>query len=329
MGVLVTFALLVELAMFLADAERRREAGSRPLARHARVLGEVLVDGALVAASFYAAYVIVIEGNGTVWERTCLRGLAARSCSRHATSACSPSVSTVRRRPRAGLREALLVVVSVAASSLVAYVAVRWWVELGEFPRRVFAVDAVLCAVLLVAGRFGERALVAADPDRPLAARCAPEPDQGARPVTAIAAPVTPAARWERLLAGDPTRGPLLRRRSPVRLAGLATPDALALQRRDRVHADRAVDRGDRVSPRDGASRSGAQAPTRGCRRRSGGSRTLPPSYEAIKTAQALVMSLVVVPAYLLARTMVERSVGAARRGRSGGHAGVRRTRRC
>ena len=36
---------------------------------HWRRLVEVLVDGALVTAAFYAAYLVVVEGNGTINQR--------------------------------------------------------------------------------------------------------------------------------------------------------------------------------------------------------------------------------------------------------------------
>ena len=51
----MTFALLVQFGSFLADVDRTRTGPAR-LYLYTRRLAEVVVDGALIAASFLAAY---------------------------------------------------------------------------------------------------------------------------------------------------------------------------------------------------------------------------------------------------------------------------------
>ena len=74
-GVLVTFALLVQFAGFLAAEGAPREvvmpAGGplRTLILHRRRLIEAIVDFALITASFLAAYLLVVKGSGTANQR--------------------------------------------------------------------------------------------------------------------------------------------------------------------------------------------------------------------------------------------------------------------
>ncbi len=66
-GVLVTFALLLQFATFLSGtAATPDESG---LSSRTRLLVDTLVDGALSVAALYAAYVVVVEGDGTPWQR--------------------------------------------------------------------------------------------------------------------------------------------------------------------------------------------------------------------------------------------------------------------
>ena len=77
-GVLVTFVLLVQFGSFLSDLEERSRRGVegpepslwRALVFDPRRLVEVFVDFVLICASFLAAYVLAVDGRGTVYERS-------------------------------------------------------------------------------------------------------------------------------------------------------------------------------------------------------------------------------------------------------------------
>ncbi len=164
-GVLITFALLVQFAGFLVDLERGKADGNVPggwmirtIVLHRRRLLEVLIDFALVSAAFYGAYVLAVNGNGTPYER-------------HVFTVALPVVLVVRYLAFivlglyqgiwrfAGSREAASIVVGVAVSEVVAFGIVVGTTPLGDFPLTVFVIDALLCTVLVGASRFGERAL--------------------------------------------------------------------------------------------------------------------------------------------------------------------------
>jgi UDP-GlcNAc:undecaprenyl-phosphate/decaprenyl-phosphate GlcNAc-1-phosphate transferase len=164
-GVLVTFVLLVQFAGFLVDIDREpvedvvpRAWMLRTIVLHRRRLLEVLLDFCLVSLSFYAAYVLVISGNGTHYQR-------------HVFTVALPVVLVVRYLAFiplglyqgvwrfAGSREAAGIVIGVAVSGAVALAIVVATTTLGAFPARVFVVDALLCTMLIGASRFGERAL--------------------------------------------------------------------------------------------------------------------------------------------------------------------------
>ena len=74
-GVVLTFALLVQFASFLADVDRRPVAARRAVgltevfAVHWRRLVEVMVDFVLIARSFVAAYVISSAGRASTSQR--------------------------------------------------------------------------------------------------------------------------------------------------------------------------------------------------------------------------------------------------------------------
>ena len=69
LGVLLTFALLVQFASFLSDIDRDAPPATSFLAVHRRRLVEVLVDFALICAAFLAAYLLSVDGKGTVNQR--------------------------------------------------------------------------------------------------------------------------------------------------------------------------------------------------------------------------------------------------------------------
>lgn len=154
-GVLVTFALLLQFAAFLsAVAAAPGESG---LSSRTSLLVDTLVDGALTIASFYAAYVIVIEGNGTPTQRHIfIWALPAVLFSRYvalfAFGLYRPDRSNAKRGTLARLAAAIVL------SELAAYFFVTNTQTLRDFPATIFLLDAAICFVLLVVGRFAERA---------------------------------------------------------------------------------------------------------------------------------------------------------------------------
>jgi UDP-GlcNAc:undecaprenyl-phosphate GlcNAc-1-phosphate transferase len=77
-GVLVTFVILVQFGSFLSDLEERSRRGIegpepslwRALVFEPRRLVEVFADFVIICASFLAAYVLAVDGTGTVYERS-------------------------------------------------------------------------------------------------------------------------------------------------------------------------------------------------------------------------------------------------------------------
>ena len=157
-GVLVTFALLVQFASFLSDVDReRRPAGASFLALHRRRFAEVVVDFALISASFLAAYLLRVDGDGTITQRFIFTSalpilLAARY------SAFIPFGLYRGVWRYAGARDAASVVGAVVVSEFVAFGVVAAIRDLGDFPKSVFVIDALICVVLIGASRFWERA---------------------------------------------------------------------------------------------------------------------------------------------------------------------------
>ena len=160
LGVLFTFALLVQFGSFLADVDRGT--ARRPLYLYTRRIAEVLVDGAIIAAAFLAAYLLRFDGIGTPNQRHYfLLTLPILLFCRFAALLLFGMYAGVWRYAsvRDALRASSAVVVSeVAALGLV----VLTQGPLGDFSRNVFVIDAVFCSVALAASRFAERALVSA-----------------------------------------------------------------------------------------------------------------------------------------------------------------------
>jgi UDP-GlcNAc:undecaprenyl-phosphate GlcNAc-1-phosphate transferase len=164
-GVLLTFALLVQFASFLVDLERGEVAedatGRRPLRsvllQRQRLL-EALVDFALVTASFYAAFRLGVQGNGTPYERHVFTvALPLILVARYVTFIPLGLYQGIWRF--AGARDAAAVVFGVVVSEAVAFGVVVWVTVLGDFPARIFVIDTLICTLLIGASRFGERAL--------------------------------------------------------------------------------------------------------------------------------------------------------------------------
>ena len=165
-GVLVTFAVLVQFASFLADIERGpvgpRDTGTKlgqAFVVHRRRLVEVIVDFALITAAFLAAYLIRVADSGTPWNPYVFNvSLPVILAARYAVFIPLGLYRGVWRY--AGARDAVTVTVAVLLSEAMAVgflAATQRW---EDFPRAVFVIDALLCIVLVGASRFGERALV-------------------------------------------------------------------------------------------------------------------------------------------------------------------------
>jgi UDP-GlcNAc:undecaprenyl-phosphate GlcNAc-1-phosphate transferase len=164
-GVLVTFVLLVQFAGFLVDLEREDEEEVvrggwmlRTIVLHRRRLFEVLVDFVLISVAFGCAYLLLVKGMGTPYERHVFGvALPAILITRYLAFIVLGLYQGIWRY--AGSREAASIVVGVAGSEAVALGITVGTTHLGDFPASVFVVDALVCMVLIGASRFGERAL--------------------------------------------------------------------------------------------------------------------------------------------------------------------------
>jgi UDP-GlcNAc:undecaprenyl-phosphate GlcNAc-1-phosphate transferase len=166
-GVLVTFVLLVQFGSFLSDLEertRRGVAGPEPslwraLVFEPRRLVEVFVDFALICASFLAAYVLAVDGFGTVYERSVyLSALPILLGSRYVFFVALGVYRRVWRYATA--RDVLPIAVGCAGSAVAAFLILIALRPIGSYPAaEIFAVDAVLCTVLVGASRLTLRLL--------------------------------------------------------------------------------------------------------------------------------------------------------------------------
>jgi UDP-GlcNAc:undecaprenyl-phosphate GlcNAc-1-phosphate transferase len=165
-GVLLTFALLVQFASVLSDVERApglvRERGwLRTFVVNPRRLIESFVDFALITAAFAAAYYLRLQGGGSDYERHIfLVSLAVLLAVRYAAFIPFGLYRGVWRY--AGARDAGSIVAAVVLSEVVAYLILEATQTWGSFPRSIFIIDALICTVLIGASRFWERAFVRA-----------------------------------------------------------------------------------------------------------------------------------------------------------------------
>ena len=163
-GVLVTFALLVQLAGFLTDIDEGERVAGRPIRLRKillspRRLVEVVVDFALIMASFTIAYLLFVEGSGTDYEKHIfLVSLPAILFARYLCFIPAGLYSGVWRF--AGAREAAAITVAVIVSEGLAYTII-WFTSrpFGDFPQRIYVLDALIALVLVGSSRFAERAL--------------------------------------------------------------------------------------------------------------------------------------------------------------------------
>jgi UDP-GlcNAc:undecaprenyl-phosphate GlcNAc-1-phosphate transferase len=165
-GVLLTFALLVQFASVLSDVERspglvEDRGWLRTFVANPRRLVESLVDFALITASFAAAYYLRLQGSGTAYERHIfLVSLAVLLAVRYAAFIPFGLYRGVWRY--AGARDAAAIVGAVVVSEVVAYLILDATQVWGAFPRSIFIIDALVCTILVGASRFWERAFVRA-----------------------------------------------------------------------------------------------------------------------------------------------------------------------
>ena len=166
-GVLLTFVLLVQFGSFLSDLEersRRGEATEQPslwkaLVFEPRRLVEVVVDFVVICATFLAAYVLVIGGLGSEFERSVF--LAALPILLATRYVFFVALGVYRRVWRyATARDVVPIAVGCAGSAVVAFLVLVALRDIGPVPAlEVFVVDAVLCTLLVGASRLTLRLL--------------------------------------------------------------------------------------------------------------------------------------------------------------------------
>jgi UDP-GlcNAc:undecaprenyl-phosphate/decaprenyl-phosphate GlcNAc-1-phosphate transferase len=162
-GVLITFAFLLQFGSYLADINRppSPEGASsfvRSLLVHRRRLVEVLVDFALITASFTIAYIIREQGTGTIWQRHIFNlSLPVVLVSRYIFFFAFGLYRGVWRY--AGARDAASIFSAVVLSEIAAFVFMSLTVVWNGFPRSTYLIDVLLCSLLIGASRFWERAV--------------------------------------------------------------------------------------------------------------------------------------------------------------------------
>jgi len=168
LGVLVTFVLLVQFASFLSDLEERSRSGTvagpepslwRALVFEPRRLVEVVVDFLVICGSFLAAYLLVVGGTGTEYERSVfLSALPILLATRYVFFV---ALGVYRRVWRfATARDVLPIAIGCAGSAVVSYVVLVALRPIGSFPAiEIFVVDAVLATLLVGGSRLTLRLL--------------------------------------------------------------------------------------------------------------------------------------------------------------------------
>jgi len=158
-GVLVTFALLVQFGSYLADSDRGRRTDGRHLYVYTRRLAEVAVDGALIAASFLAAYLLRFDGIGTPNQRHFfLLSLPVLLFTRYIALLLFGMYAGVWRYVSA--RDAARAGAAVVVSAICAIgILTLTQGPMGDFSNSVFVIDALICTVAITSARFMERAV--------------------------------------------------------------------------------------------------------------------------------------------------------------------------
>jgi UDP-GlcNAc:undecaprenyl-phosphate GlcNAc-1-phosphate transferase len=160
-GVLITFAFLLQFGSYLADvnrAEQPQEAVSflRSLLVHRRRLIEVVVDFALITSSFTAAYIIREETLGPGWSRHVFNlSLPVLLVSRYVFFVLFGLYRGVWKY--AGARDAAMVFLAVVGSETATFLFIWATVPWNGFPRGTYAIDLLICSLLIGISRFWER----------------------------------------------------------------------------------------------------------------------------------------------------------------------------
>jgi UDP-GlcNAc:undecaprenyl-phosphate GlcNAc-1-phosphate transferase len=159
-GVLLTFALLVQFASVLSDVERTRSTEERSwlhtFIANPRRLVESIVDFAIITASFAAAYYLRLQDSGTSYQRHIfLVSLAVLLAVRYAAFIPFGLYRGVWRY--AGARDAASIIGAVVVSEAVAFGILDATQTWGDFPRSIFVIDAFICIILVGLSRFWER----------------------------------------------------------------------------------------------------------------------------------------------------------------------------
>ncbi|HLY94623.1 MAG TPA: hypothetical protein VKP14_07235 [Gaiellaceae bacterium] len=163
-GVLLTFAFLLQFGSFLADANAapRSEPTDAPsfirsLLVNRKRLIEVVVDFALITASFTAAFLIRLQGTGLPWQRHVFDlSLSAILVARYVFFIAFGLYRGVWRY--AGARDGASVLLAVVLSEGAAFLFIWATVPWDGFPRGTYLIDVLLCSLLIGISRFWERA---------------------------------------------------------------------------------------------------------------------------------------------------------------------------
>ena len=165
LGVVLTFALLVQFGSFLADIDRRPVHLDEPVplrqvfAVHWRRLVEVLVDFLIISISFGAAYLIMFGWPGSTSQRFIAHlTLPAILAARFLAFIPFGLYRSVWRY--AGARDAVAAAMAVVVSELVALSFMVLTQNMRDFRRSFFIVDCLICMVAIVASRLAERTIV-------------------------------------------------------------------------------------------------------------------------------------------------------------------------
>jgi UDP-GlcNAc:undecaprenyl-phosphate/decaprenyl-phosphate GlcNAc-1-phosphate transferase len=153
-GVLVTFALLVQVAGFLggfgAGLQRER-------------MAEMLLDFVLITVAFACAYFLRFEGVGPENQRHLfLAALPLILAARYAVFILMGTYSSVWRYMSA--RDAIKIPIAVFLSEGIAvlFLALSQARDFESYSRSVFIIDAVICTLLIGLARLAERAFTPA-----------------------------------------------------------------------------------------------------------------------------------------------------------------------